>query len=285
MRCAEARLGFLDLLRERVSPDGWAEVEAHVAECPSCARELDSLRNAWNALPTPDMAIPPPAARASALAYARRPGKQTESVLRGLWGAVREVAVPATLGAVVAAALVLLMHVRGAMAPMSQPAVVAVSLALAASLALVAGRLWRSVSPRPVRAVLLGSVGALGGYLLLTVISPISDTVRICQVALFRNVTMSLGEVCLVYLAVAVLYAGVPMGIAAYAGGAEHTWRAGLVEAAIFALLTAPTAVLQVGIEEWFITLTVLAGLVAGSLAGGLGGTWIRFRRMAGATG
>lgn len=283
--CTEARLAFLDLLGERLSPEGWAEVEAHVTECSRCARELDSLRAVWNALPAPDMAIPPAAARASALAYARHPGEQAESVLRGLWGAVRGVAVPATLGAAAAAVVVLLMHVRGAMAPLSHPAVVAVSLALAASLAVVAGGLWRSVTPKAVRAILLGSIGALGGYLLLTVISPISDTVQICRLALFRDAPMSLGEICLVYLAVALLYAGVPMGVAAYAGGAELTWRAGLVEAVIFALVAAPTAVLQLGFEEWFITLTVLAGLGAGSLAGGLGGTWIRFHRMAGAAG
>lgn len=285
LRCTEIRLELLDLLQERLSPEGRASVEGHVSACASCAEELSSLREVWNALPEPAKAIPPVAIRAKALAYARGEVEQTEPVLSGLWQAVRGVAVPGALGAAAAAIIVLLLHLRGAMAPLDQPTVAALSLALAATLVAVAGGLWRSVTPRRVRAVLLGSVGALGGYLVLTVISPIPDTVQICRVALFRNVPMSLGEVCLVYLVVAGLYAGVPMALAAYAeGGAGNPWRMGSAEAAIFALLVAPTVVLQLGVEEAMFTLTVVLGVVAGSLAGGVSGAWIRSRRILGAT-
>ena len=221
--CTEIRLGFLDLLNERLTLEGRAALDAHVGECSACSHELRSLRDAWNALPTPGAAVPPPSLGRGVHDYARRSVERAET----------------------------------------QPA------------------WWRNVDRPRLRAVLLGAVGALGGYVLLTAISPISDTVRICQVELFRSVPMSLGEICLVYLAVAVLYAGVPMGISAYMVRRANTWRAGLAEAGIFALLVLPTAVLQMGLEEWFITLTVLAGLLAGALAGGLGGTWFRLRRAA----
>lgn len=284
--CSEIRLELLEWLQERLSPEEEARVEAHVARCAGCAGELDALSDAWCGLPELESLSPPASLRGKVLAYARANARVSDSLLGGVWKAVRAVAIPVAVGTGGAAVLVVLMHLRGAMAPLDHPTLVTLSLALAASIAAVAGGLWRSVTPRTVRAVLLGSVVALGGYLLLTVISPIPDTVQICRVALFRNVPMSLGEVCLVYLAVAVLYAGVPMGLAAYAGGAVgRTWRARLVEATIFALLAAPTVVLQVGVGEVVITLTVLAGLVAGSLIGGLGGNWVRSRHTLAATG
>ncbi len=284
LRCTGVRLEFLDLLQDRLSPVRSAAVESHVAGCRSCAEELSSLREVWSALPEPEKAIPPVAVRARALAHARGPVDEAESVLRGLWKAVRGVAVPAALGAGASALVVLLMYLRGAMAPLDHLTVAALSLALAGALAAVAGGLLRSVTPRRVRAVLLGSIGALGGYVVLSVISPIPDTVQICRVALFRNVPMSLGEVCLVYLVVAGLYAGVPMALAAYAeGGAGNPWRMGSAEAVIFALLVAPTVVLQLGVEEAMFTLTVVLGVVAGSLAGGVSGAWIRSRRILGA--
>jgi hypothetical protein len=45
-----------------------------------------------------------------------------------------------------------------------------------------------------------------------------------------------------------------------------------LAEAAVFALLAAPTLLLQTGFGEWIITLTLLAGFVGGAVAGGLAG-------------
>lgn len=144
----------------------------------------------------------------------------------------------------------------------------------------IASSVWEVV--KKWRAVFAGSLGALGGYVVLTLISPIPDTVELCRVALFRNSAMSMGELCLVYVAVAVLYSGLPVGVAAYLWpGSGDRWRAGLAKAAIFALLAAPTFLVQSGSLGWLITSTVLAGLVLGSFAGGLFGSWVRLRRFA----
>ncbi|MBI4513903.1 MAG: hypothetical protein HY702_07310 [Gemmatimonadetes bacterium] len=146
----------------------------------------------------------------------------------------------------------------------------------------VASGVWEAV--KKWRAVFAGSLGALGGYAVLTLISPIPDTVELCRVTLLRNAAMSMGELCLVYVAVAALYSGLPVGVAAYLWpGSQDRWGAGLAEAAVFALLAAPTFLMQSGSREWLITSTALAGLVLGSLGGGLFGSWVRVRRFAGA--
>ena len=43
LRCTEIRLELLDLLQDRLSPEGRASVEGHVSACASCANELQSL--------------------------------------------------------------------------------------------------------------------------------------------------------------------------------------------------------------------------------------------------
>lgn len=150
---------------------------------------------------------------------------------------------------------------------------------LARALAVVAGAVFRSWAPRPVRAVLVGALGALGGYAVLSLVLPISATFGLCRVLLFGEQAMSLGQVCVVYLVIAAAYAGVPLSIAVYAWPrSDPRWRTGLVEAAVFAGLAAPLLVLQVGLDQLMITGTVLAGLVIGALVGGLAGTWARGR-------
>jgi hypothetical protein len=279
--CSEIRTELLDLLQGRLSRRDRALVEAHLGRCPSCADELRALEGVWNALSGPPGARPPRAARLAVLAYAREALGGRESAFAALWQAVRGFAVPAALGAAAAGVLVLALHVRGAMASLGHLTVVGVSLTLAGVLAVIAGGLLRSSAPRTARTVLLGAVGALGGYVVLSLISPIPDSVRLCQVTFFGGSSMSMGELCLVYLAVAVLYAGVPMAAAAFAwGSSDDRWRTGLAEAGVFALLASLSAFLQLGLEEWIITLTALTGVLVGSLAGGLAGVWMRTRRV-----
>ncbi|MFQ5690839.1 MAG: zf-HC2 domain-containing protein [Gemmatimonadota bacterium] len=289
----EIRLELLDLLLGSSPPERKAELEAHVAECPDCAAELRDLLEAWNGLPQVTRVPPPPGVRAEALKYARVQAGESQPVLRAVWDAVRGVAGPVALGGTGAAAIVAALHLRGGMAPLDHPSAVALSLALAAVIALASAGLLRGAAPRRVRTVLTGSLGGLGGYVILTLLSPIPDTVEICRIAVFRDLAMSLGEICLVYLGVALLYAGVPMALAAYAGAGEARaeeedaglpWRRGLAEAAIFTLLSVPILVLQTGLEEMAITMTALAGLVLGAVVGGFSGTWARARRGLGAT-
>lgn len=283
--CRQIRLQFLDLLRDPVSPDKRAGLDDHLAACPACAQEFRSLEAMWRGLAQPVEPEPPTVVRQSVLAYAERAAEAGEGFLAGLWWAVRGWWVPVSLGAGAALAVVALLQLRGAVAPLGQPAAVAASLFLAVGLAGVAGVLWGGAAARTVRAMLVGSLAALGGYVALTLVSPIPESVQFCRVALFRSAVMSMTQLCLVYAAVAALYGGVPVGLAAYrwpgSGAGRERWRVGLAEAGVFTLLAAPTAVLQSGVEDWIITLTVLAGLAAGSLTAGVLGTWAGARRVA----
>ncbi len=128
--------------------------------------------------------------------------------------------------------------------------------------------------PHGVRTTLTGAVGALGGYFLLTLVLPATDTVHICGEFVFGNIRMSLGQLCSVYLFVTAFYAGVPMAVVAYASngtGARGRGR-GVTEAIVFALLTAPLLLLQAGFDIWLIPLSVVAGFAVGAVLGGLAG-------------
>lgn len=284
--CAAIRTAFLDALRDQVSPQTRETVNAHLAECPACAEEFRGLRQVWEELPTSVDVRPPAVLRERVLATAWAEDQETVNVWAGLWNAARAFVTPVLLGAAAAFSVVVLTHLRGTLAPLSQSAMVAVSLAFAASLAVVVGAVFKSRARRSIRAVLLGALGALGGYAVLSLVLPISVTFGWCRVILFGSAAISLGQVCLVYLVIAAVYAGVPLSIAVYAwSGSDPRWRTGFAEAAVFAILAAPVLVLQVGLDELMITGTLLLGLLAGSLMGGLAGTWARARWLVGATG
>ncbi len=123
------------------------------------------------------------------------------------------------------------------------------------------------------RAALLGGLASMGGYLVLSLLHPIPSTVEFCRVSVLGDPAMTPGQICLVYAGVAALYAGVPVGVTAYLSSAgKDGWRVGLAEAAVFTLLALPVLVLQFGLQDAVITLTVLAGLASGAVAGGLVG-------------
>lgn len=287
--CAQFRSRLLDLLggtrRSRegsgVRPEAPAEVRAHPAGCSSCAEELRLLREAWGSLPAEAEidARPPAAVRDHVLAYADRAARRRGRALTGLWQAVRGVVQPVAASAAVALGMIAGLHLRGGIAPLGETALAGLSLSLAVALAAAAGGLWRSRAPGAVRAILVGALAALGGYFLLTLVSPVPRTVEICRIALVRDAAMSMGELCLVYLAVAAGYAGLPLAAAAYLGpGPAKPW---LAQALAFSVLALPILVLQAGLQEWAITLTAVAGLVLGALGGARLGEGARRRRLA----
>lgn len=126
----------------------------------------------------------------------------------------------------------------------------------------------------PWRAALLGGLASLGGYLILSLLHPIPSTVEFCQLRIFRDPAMSLGQVCLIYAAVAALYAGLPVAVAAYLSPVDGDgWRLGLAEGAAFTLLALPVLGLQFGLDDAVITATVVGGLAVGAAAGGITGS------------
>lgn len=280
-QCAEIRLEFAELLSGHLASVKETAVLEHVGGCPGCQVELRALRKAWEALPASIDAGPPAAVRKRVIAYAGDAVAVPGGVFAALWTAVRDVAAPVALGTAAALLIVLLMQVRGAAVPLDRTGVATLSLSLSAALAMVAGGIMRSSTPRTVRAVLLGAVAALGGYVALTLVLPLPATFEICRLALFRGAAMPLSQVCLVYLAIAAIYAGIPLGVAAYVwSGAGARWVMGMAEAVLFTVLAAPVLVLQAGFEEIMITGTVVLGLLLGSLAGGAAGTWARAQRL-----
>lgn len=285
-RCHDVRMQVLDLLRGPIAPELRAALDRHLAACPPCAREAAWLREAWQRVPAAADVAPPAALRAAVLAHARGEARQAPSVRSWIRVVANGFLAPVSLGAAAAFAVVILLHLRGAMAPLGHLEVVALSLFLAVALAGVLAAFLRSGAPRPVRALFGGALGSLGGYTLLTLASPIPDTVEVCRVAVLRTPTMTMGELCLTYLVVAALYAGIPVAVAAYVRSADAAWwRTGILEGALFTLLAAPILVLQSGLDEWLITGTVLTGLVLGAVAGGLLGSGARAWRVPRASG
>lgn len=232
----------------------------------------------------PAVAEPSPlvGVRERVLAYARRQVAVPAAPVASVWGAIRAFLAPVSLGVGAALVVLALLHWRGAVALVGRPEALPVSVFFAAGLAVVLGGLLRGAVASSARAVLVGALAAVGGYVVLTLISPIGETVRFCRLRLLGDAAMSMGELCLLYAGVAILYGGIPMGIAVYVwGGRVSDRRAGAVEAAIFVTLVAPILLLQSAPEGWVIALSVLVALALGSFAGGLAGSLARLRRPA----
>lgn len=285
--CEHSGSDLVALLEDELAPDRRRRLVERLETCASCAEELRTLRRTWGELPAAPADRAPAEEREWVLAHARDAAAAPESVMAELWQTARPAVLSAAAGGMTTTAVVGALHFSSGLAVRQHIAVLVLGLALAALLSGVVGGLWTAVSRRATRAVLLGGLGSLGGYLVLSILHPIPSAVEFCQVQIFRDPAMSLGEICLVYAAVAALYAGVPVGVTAYlssAGGDD--WKVGLAEAAVFTLLALPVLGLQFGLENVAITGTVLAGVVLGAVAGGVAGVRVRvFRRAFGAGG
>ena len=268
--CRDTRAELVNLIAGRLSPHAREHVEGHLAECSACADEYQLVRMTWSVLPEDVEVVPPAAVRERVLAYAEKQAAALASVTTASeW---RRVAPAMAIGFAVAIAVVQLVRLRGAIAPLSEQTVAVLSLSFAALAAVVAGGVFRSRLPRATRSILMGAVGSLGGYLLLTLVLPATDTVHICGDLVFGSVGLSLGQLCSVYLFVTVFYAAIPMATVAYATGGTRPGRRGVMEAAVFALLTAPLLLLQAGFDIWLVPLTVVLGFAGGAVMGELVG-------------
>lgn len=290
--CDHRHSELVELLREEISPGDRRRLVRRVEECEACAAEFRVLAETWERLPVQSASRPPAGVRRRVLARAGgavgQPPAVAEpagnagpvGVAHDLWRAVRPAVLPATAGVVAAGAIVALLHFGGGLAVRGHIPVLAFGLVLAALLSGAAGGLWANASRRASGAVLLGGLAALGAYLVLSLLHPIPRAVEFCQLRIFRDPGMSLGQVCLVYAGVAALYAGVPVGVTAYLSSTTGDgWRIGLAEAAVFTLFALPVLGLQFGLEEVAITGTVLAGAALGAAVGGVAGSVARKKR------
>jgi hypothetical protein len=221
----------------------------------------------------------PVTAREAVLRYAGRAVATRGAPLVSAWATARELLAPVGLGAAATVVLLVLLTLRGAVAEMTPQGVATASVTLSVALALVLGTLTRPSTSRTARSLFLGALGGLAGCVALNLLMPLSAALRLCRHSLLGEGSMSIWEVCLVYFVIVTLYAGVPLAIAAYAwSGKDAGWRGGLAEAAVFAILATPLFLLQAGFGSLLVTGSVVLGLAAGSLAGGVGGVWIRAR-------
>lgn len=283
--CEDIRARFPDLLGGAAPSEEGGAVEEHLARCPDCSRELRALEAAWRTLPPGLELRAPTEARRIVVEYARRAvdahAREPSTFYRRLGVGVRGLAGPVALGAGAALLVVSLLHLRGAAVELPPVGTAAVSLAFAAILAAAAGGVLQSGASREVRGIFSGALGSLGGYVVLTLLSPISETVEFCRVTVLGGPELGLTQLCLVYLGVAALYAGAPMAVGAYLQPeGVRRWSTGALQGAVFTLLAAPVVVLQFGTAEWMITGTGLLGLALGAVAGGAAGSWVRGRRV-----
>lgn len=280
--CRRARDGFLDLLRDGLKADERKQVEAHLRTCAECGPELGAVQATWEALREPVEVAPPAEVRALVLARARTAVEAKEGLATALLRSVPDVALPIGLGMGVAAFVLAGLALRGGLAPVASGVLLGKGLLFGAVLALVVGGVLNGRTSPVVRSVFLGGAGALGGYLALTLLSPIPASVEFCRVTLLGDPALSVHQLCVIYLGVAALYAGLPMAISAYLWpGKASGARAGLLAAGVFLVLAFPTLLLQVGVQEWLIGAVLLVGAALGSLLGGAGGGWLGSRRHA----
>lgn len=279
--CERAKADLAGLLLGDLPSEREGELLAHVEECAPCARELESLRATWSRLPDPALGglAPPRLLREAVLARARSAVGEPRSLGGEIWARARRFAVPVLLGVGAAALVVAALGVRGLLGVEGTGAAVVLSLILGGLVAVLAGTA-RETSSAAVRSVLAASAAAFAGYVVLTVALPIPDTVEFCRVRLLAAPELSMGSLCLIYLGIALLYAGLPAGVAAWLWS-DRAWRPAsvLAQATLFVLLAVPVLVLHLGTAELALGLSALVGLAAGALGGGAAGRWLRRAR------
>lgn len=271
--CEIRRSELAGLLTAARTDAGSARLRAHVDACPACRRELGELREVWTRLPPSAATPPPPGLRRAVLAEARAAGERPAVPAGRMWKALRRVAVPIGLGAAGAGAVVLSLGLRGGLSVTDPVATAWLAVALAAGLAVVAHGLIERVPAPGVGGILAASLATFVGYLVLSLVQPVPETVEFCRVSVLGADALSRGSLCLIYLGVAALYGGAPAGLAGWRWADRGApWATGLAVAAIFALLATPFLGLHLGLEELVLTASALLGLTVGVLGGNLAG-------------
>lgn len=278
--CRIDRTELTGLLAAGRAPERETELLAHVESCDECARELRTLRETWKSLPDLREAAPPAALRRMVLAHARGAVAAPRTLVSEIRQGVRPFATPVLLGAAGTALVVAALGLRGLLAVEGAAVAAGLSLALGALLALAAG-VARRTPVRTVRSLLVATLVAFGGYVALVLAVPIPETVEFCRVRLLPAPEVSMASLCLLYVGVAVLYAGLPAGVAGYLwADREWRWSTALAGALLLVVLAAPVLGLHFGLQNAILGASVLAGVALGALSGGAAGGWLRRRTL-----
>lgn len=277
-RCEVEPHRLVELLGE--SAEGEAPgLRDHVRGCPSCQHELEALQGSWAGLPTSASAAPPERLRRQLLEDAREAVASPGLPLARLWDGLRRVAFSVGLGAAGAGLLVLGLGTRGHLTVTDPVAAAWLAIALAAGLGVVGYGLVADGDVPRLRGLLAASLATFVGYAGLNFLQPLPAAVDFCRVSVLGAGELSTGSLCLVYLGVAALYAGVPAGVAAWRwDGRRPAWAMGLTVAAVVIALAAPFHGLQLGAANLAVAASALLGLGLGSLVGASAGSLVRHR-------
>lgn len=256
------------------------ELRGHVRNCGACREELDALRAEWADLPTSAARPPPEPLRRRVLEEAREAAASPAVQLARMWAGLRPAARSVGLGAAGAGLLVLGLGLRGHLTVSDPVAAAWLAVLLAAGLAVLGYGLVGEGAGSGLRGLLAASLATFVGYAGLNLLQPLPATVDFCRVSILRAGELSTGSLCLIYLAVAALYAGAPAGLAAWRwDGRRPAWAMGLTVAVIVTVLAAPFHGLQLGAANLALVLSALSGLGLGALAGAAVGSVVRRRR------
>lgn len=271
---------LLDLLPERSADDlRTAELRNHARGCADCREELEALRESWTELAAAAAVSPPARLRERVLAQARASVDAPAPGPGRPWRALRRVTLSVGLGAAGAGLVVLALGLRGHLTVTDPVAAAWFAVLLAAGLGVVSYGLAEKRTAPELRGLLAASLATFVGYTALSLLQPIPAAVDFCRVSVLGGGELSRGSLCLVYLGVAALYAGVPAGLSGWRwDGRRPGWSTGLAVAGLFVLLAAPFLGLQLGLADLILTVSALVGLALGALAGGLVGGLARRR-------
>lgn len=283
--CRTCRDQMVEVLLGEERAQLMAQLQSHLSVCSTCREEWEGLKGAWGALDRLQEAEPPAWVRASVLERAREAASSQS--LASLWARLRAVIngriVPVAVGGTTTFAVVGLLHLRQAMNPTGHLPMTGIVLLLAVALSVIFSVLRSRDADREVRALLAAGVGGLTLFTLLSLASPVPETFRFCHLQILGGAPLSMGQICLTYFILGILYAGLAMGLMGYlfAPRTGRSWRIGLAEASVFSFLALPLVLLQSASLGLGISLGWMAGMASGALAGGMLGLWMRSLRWA----
>jgi len=286
--CKGTKQNLISYLSGELSPTLEMTLEEHLSGCKKCRRELQDIRHLWEEMDIWNNQPVPPAVASSIIAMGKGmvdiPSPKDSSELKGeLKGLLKPLA-PLFLGLLAAliSSGIVSTHINlSLLHPLELTGVGALWTLLYSFIfyiLLYGGKgkeftSWRSFAQ--------ASLVAIGIFLLFTLVVPLPHSVHFCR---YYSVTQPLFERLSVggsFFLFGVLYALIPMGIAAYLSGGTpggHPLARGSLAGILFVLLVAPGIYLQCAPFTLGVLIIWFGGAVIGSLVGGVVGYMVRYR-------
>lgn len=287
MKCENVQKLFMNYLVGEVSGQDKLACETHMANCSSCANEMQELGLAWNSLEAwEDQSVPKNLEIKILSAASKAVVAVQENVWANSWASFKRLLKPM---APIAMGLVAALLSAGILSSK-------MNLSVIHPLGLTAvGALWTGIysiifyilfaagksEAKSWRDFAQAGITAVGIFLLFTLISPVPSSINFCRYYAFTQPVierLSLGGSFFLFGA---LYALLPMSIAAYFTGSRsgnHPLAKGSMAGVMFVALLAPSIYLQCAPFALGVLLVWFGGALLGSVLGGVLGYWVRYR-------